>query len=308
MDHERDNSPEPVLLIIADISGYTRYMTANAKTLSHSQIIITELLKTILQQIELPLEVAELEGDAVFIVCRKLNYSPWSETKRLVGDKLVTFFRLFREKIAELSRSTTCTCNACAHIQTLRLKIVIHSGEAIFYRVLNFVKPAGVDVIIVHRLLKNSVAAQEYLLLTEAARHEVEFSEAINLTGGQETYQDIGTINTLVGLPDAELTVAKHPVPSTFANRFRRSWKLFYRLWFAPFASHSNQFRHGVSSATAFGRIGFALLTALLTPLFLPVGTIFVLFHAFKSPANIQQIGPPQEGIDPSVSAPPNQG
>ena len=64
MDHDRDNVPEPVLLIIADISGYTRYMTANAKTLSHSQIIITELLKTILQRIELPLEVAELEGDA----------------------------------------------------------------------------------------------------------------------------------------------------------------------------------------------------------------------------------------------------
>jgi len=36
--------PEPVLLIIADISGYTRYMTANAKTLAHRRIIITELV------------------------------------------------------------------------------------------------------------------------------------------------------------------------------------------------------------------------------------------------------------------------
>jgi len=31
----------PVLLIIADISGYTRFMTANAKTLAHAQLIIT---------------------------------------------------------------------------------------------------------------------------------------------------------------------------------------------------------------------------------------------------------------------------
>ena len=45
-------------LIIADISGYTRYMAANAKTLAHSQTIITELIKTIIRTVELPLEVA----------------------------------------------------------------------------------------------------------------------------------------------------------------------------------------------------------------------------------------------------------
>jgi len=57
---------EPVLLIIADIGGYMRYMTANAKTLAHSQTIITKLVAAIIRQIELPLEVAKLEGDAVF--------------------------------------------------------------------------------------------------------------------------------------------------------------------------------------------------------------------------------------------------
>ena len=65
------HKPEPVLLIIADISGYTRYMTANAKTLAHSQTIITELVMAIVKQAELPLEVAKLEGDAVFLYCRK---------------------------------------------------------------------------------------------------------------------------------------------------------------------------------------------------------------------------------------------
>ena len=58
------DAPEPVLLIIADISGYTRYMTANVKTLAHSQTIITELIHAIVRQIELPLEVAKLEGGA----------------------------------------------------------------------------------------------------------------------------------------------------------------------------------------------------------------------------------------------------
>ena len=287
------DAPEPVLLIIADISGYTRYMTANAKTLGHSQTIITELVKAIIRQIELPLEVAKLEGDAVFLFCRKQNGARrWAEAKKVIGDKLVKFFRMFREKISELSQSTTCTCQACTHIEKLRLKVVVHSGEALFHRVFNFVELAGVDVIIVHRLLKNSVAADQYLLLTEAARHDLEFSETITLSGGQETYDDIGKINTLIFLPDAEAKTVETPMSSSFASRFRRSWKLFCQLWFAPFASRTNRFRHVESGATKFGRIGLAILTAVLTPLFLPVGTLFVLFHARKSPQTIHHAGP----------------
>jgi len=285
-----------VLLIIADISGYTRYMTANAKTLGHSQTIITELVKAIIRQIELPLEVAKLEGDAMFLFCRKQGGSkPWPEAKKIIGDKLITFFRMFSEKISELSQSTTCTCNACTRIEKLRLKVVVHSGEALFHRVFNFLELAGVDVIIVHRLLKNSVAADQYLLLTEAARHDLEFSETIKLTPGQETYEDIGKIKTLIFLPDAEAKVVETPASSSIGSRFRCSWKLFCQLWFAPFASRSNQFLHVESGATKFGRIGFAILTAVLTPLFLPVGSLFVLFHALKSPQKIHHVGPEHE-------------
>lgn len=294
--NSQPDAPEPVLLIIADISGYTRYMTANAKTLGHSQTIITELVKAIIRQIELPLEVAKLEGDAVFLFCRKQDTAKtWAQTQKIIGDKLITFFWMFREKVNELRQSTTCTCHACTHIEKLRLKVVVHSGEALFHRVFNFVELAGVDVIIVHRLLKNSVAADQYLLLTEAARHELEFSESIKLIGGRETYDDIGTIDTLLFLPDTGLTAVEPPAPASFASRFRRLWKLFCKLWFAPFASRSNPFRHLESGATKFGRIGFATLTALLTPLFLPVGTIFVLFHASKTPKAIRPVVPEHE-------------
>ena len=123
-----------MLLVIADISGYTRYMTANAKTLAHSQTIITELVKTIVKQVELPLEVAKLEGDAVFLYARKGGGAePWAATRKLLGRKLLSFFDAFIEKASQLSRSTTCSCNACAHIEKLRLKLIVHSGEALFH-------------------------------------------------------------------------------------------------------------------------------------------------------------------------------
>ncbi len=296
MDANLPNSPEPALLIIADISGYTRYMTANAKTLGHSQTIITELVKAIIRQVELPLEVAKLEGDAVFLYCRKnAGTQPWPEAKKIIGDKLVAFFRMFSEKINELSASTTCTCNACTHIEKLRLKVVVHSGEALFHRVFNFLELAGLDVIIVHRLLKNSVDADQYLLLTEAARRDLEFSEAIQFLNRQENYDNIGKINTLVYLPDGEDKTVEAPAGASVGHRFRRSWKWFCQLWFAPFASRPNEFRHLESGASKFGRICFATLTALLTPLYLPVGTLFVLIHALKSPKAISPVGPEHE-------------
>src|SRR6266850_3949674 len=165
---DSETAPEAVLLIIADISGYTRYMTANAKTLAHSQTIITELVKAIVAQVDLPLEVAKLEGDAVFLFGRKgADPRAWLEKKKLIGRKLLAFFDVFSEKVQELSQSTTCTCHACTHIEKLRLKLIVHNGEVLFHRVLNFQELAGVDVIIAHRLLKNSVQADQYLLLTE---------------------------------------------------------------------------------------------------------------------------------------------
>src|SRR4029434_10205427 len=102
------------MLIIADISGYTRYMTANAKTLAHSQTIITELVTTIVAQVDLPLEVAKLEGDAVFLYGKNgTDPDAWSARKKVIGQKLLSFFEVFGNKLRELSSSTTCACHAC---------------------------------------------------------------------------------------------------------------------------------------------------------------------------------------------------
>ena len=285
------HKPEPVLLIIADISGYTRYMTANAKTLSHSQTIITELVMAIVKQVELPLEVAKLEGDAVFLYCRKENGCvPWSEAKRFIGAKLLTFFRLFGEKVAELSQSTTCSCNACTHIERLRLKVIVHSGEALFHHVFQFLELAGVDVIIAHRLLKNSVIADQYLLMTAAAREDVQFPGQVELAKGRESYGDLGCIDTLLYLPDGDSKPQPSAAPkkANFLQRFRQSSQLFWKLWFSPFISlwpHGQIFRHVVASTSAVSRIAFASFTLLLTPLFLPPGTLMALLHALKRPS-----------------------
>jgi hypothetical protein len=281
---------EPVVLIIADISGYTRYMTANAKTLAHSQTIITELVKTIVKQVDLPLEVAKLEGDAVFLFGRK-GFDPrvWAQKKKAIGEKLFTFFESFTQRLNELSFSTTCTCTACTHIEKLRLKVVVHSGEALFHQVLHFHELAGVDVIIVHRLLKNSVQAEQYLLMTEAAQQDVELPNQAGLVIGSETYEDIGRIKTGVYYPTVPGAVPHRPAkPTGFTERFRKASALLLKLWFKPLAGKRAHFRHLESTSTRAGRWAFAVLTLLMTPFFLPVGTALILFRSLKKPPGFE--------------------
>jgi class 3 adenylate cyclase len=112
-------APEPALLIIADISGYTRYMTANAKTLAHSQTLITELVESIIHQVEASLEVAKLEGDAIFLFCRKPKDAVRSaDTRADISRKPLGFFQHFLKKLLRFGRSNSCTCHAARKLKS----------------------------------------------------------------------------------------------------------------------------------------------------------------------------------------------
>ena len=199
-----ESQKEKVILIIADISGYTRFMMSNKTTLVHSQVIITELTKTIIKQVEIPLIVSKLEGDAVLTYAVKENDSSWEDVRKIIGEKLIKFFDVFSEKIVELSESNTCNCNACNNVDKLKIKIVVHSGEALLYQIGKFYELSGVDVIIVHRLLKNSVQSDQYILMTEQAFNNIKFPGEPNIFNGEETYDDIGTLNTCIYFPPGE--------------------------------------------------------------------------------------------------------
>ena len=56
-----------VVFFIADISGYTRFIVANEKEMVHSQIIVRDLINTIISEIKAPMQVIRLEGDAIFM-------------------------------------------------------------------------------------------------------------------------------------------------------------------------------------------------------------------------------------------------
>lgn len=190
------NSETPVILVIADISGFTRLVAANKMSLLHSQYIVTELLEAVIAKVEIPMQVLEVEGDAVFLCTPKQSpHMTWDKLRQEIGAKLLAFIKAFSDKLAHLIESNTCHCEACDHMARLKLKVIVHSGKVVFREVAGFKGVHGPDVIIVHRLLKNSLNADEYILFSEAAWQDLAPPPGVETIRTMERYEDIGDVS-----------------------------------------------------------------------------------------------------------------
>jgi hypothetical protein len=225
-----NETPEKnVFLIITDISGYTPFMVAHRTALVHGQLIISELTKTIIKQVEIPLEISKLEGDAVFLYAVVDDPKSRDDLPHQIGRKLKVFLTAFSDKLKELSQSNTCPCEACTNINRLNLKIVVHSGRAFFYELGRFQELSGVDVIIVHRLLKNSVPAKQYILMTAEAYQGLQAALDFPVTPGVETYEEIGQIKTYVYLPESALETREAQPERQYNSWFYRTKNEIFR-------------------------------------------------------------------------------
>jgi hypothetical protein len=112
----------------------------------------------------------EIEGDAVFLYAADPGPEQgWDSVLQEVSEKLASFFEAFINQLGVGIEATQCPCAICSNADKLGLKIIVHVGEAIFHEGGGRHQVSGPDVILAHRLLKNSVDSKEYLLLTEAA-------------------------------------------------------------------------------------------------------------------------------------------
>lgn len=141
-------------LLLADISGYTAFLTKTE--IEHSHAIIRELTALIRDRLAPPLEFVKLEGDAVFCVGRSELLSSGERVLELVEQ----CYLAFGDRLFDMTRATTCTCAACEAIGTLDLKFVVHHGSFVIDHDDGRIDLSGPDVILVHRLLKNTVIEQ----------------------------------------------------------------------------------------------------------------------------------------------------
>ncbi|MEX0305083.1 MAG: DUF2652 domain-containing protein [Leisingera sp.] len=164
-------------LLIADISGYTQFLTSSE--LDHANPILQSLLQAVAEQVDVPLHFWKLEGDAV------LAYSTRQEL--VSGDLMLTFcenlYNAFATRLGDIVANTTCPCKACANANGLDLKVIVHFGAFEEMQVGPVKDLSGADVILVHRMTKTDAAAEtgvrSYALFSDAAVKQMQLEAAM---------------------------------------------------------------------------------------------------------------------------------
>jgi hypothetical protein len=183
---------ERAYFVIADISGYTSYLVGSE--LDHAHDIIADLVETVIRALRPVLRLAKLEGDAAFTYALdgKIDGS-------MLLDAVESCYFAFRRRQDSIRQATTCPCTACTSIPSLNLKFFAHHGDCVRHKIAGREELSGTDVIIVHRLLKNSIAEttgiRAYALFTAACSAAIGFNpETLAMRPHEEVYEHIGPV------------------------------------------------------------------------------------------------------------------
>ena len=215
-----------LIIILADISGYTQFMLETQTSAVHGQLIINGLIESILKQVDIPLTLQEIEGDAVFLYAAHPGTDEgWSAVVEQVSRKLGRFFESFIAEIGVVMEATPCPCAVCRNAEKLALKIIVHAGEAVFHQIAGRPQVSGPDVILAHRLLKNSVGANFYLLLTDAAYGSMGAHLSGTFERHQEAYEGFGTVALRVRDLTEELLAARDAVYALDESELRAAMR-----------------------------------------------------------------------------------
>ena len=171
-------------LVLADISGYSKFIAQTE--VDHSWSILHELLDTMVRSLSGRMDVSQVEGDAILFISGL-------STPEVVAAIEGTFVA-FHRRLRDMQAVTTCPCSACANIAMLKLKFVVHHGKFSRQRLGNVEQLHGTDVIVAHRLLKNSVPSKEYLLVTDAVLGRLPDDWRDRFTPHSESF-DLGAIS-----------------------------------------------------------------------------------------------------------------
>ena len=169
------------IIFIPDISGYSKFVkSVDAKVGAE---VIADLLSTVIRANKLSFAISEVEGDAILFY-RLGTYYPIS----VILDQFEFMLSAFRTRIEHIAKRHP-------QVKHLSLKSIVHYGELLSFNVAGFTKLYGNTVVEAHRLLKNSLSLNAYVIITESYRQADQVNEKRKFHGHQcELYEDIGDI------------------------------------------------------------------------------------------------------------------
>ena len=155
----KENSP--TLICIPDISGFTKFMSDT--DIEMSSKVIPSLLNKVIYANDIGLKVSEIEGDAILFY--RSGELPSLE---VLVNQCKKFYNEFYSQLNLLQDKYNAQEQALDFPNTLGLKIIMHYGDQVSaVPIGKNIKLMGEDVIIAHRLLKNKVPYEEYILMSK---------------------------------------------------------------------------------------------------------------------------------------------
>jgi hypothetical protein len=201
---------ERALLLIADIGGYTDYMQSHRMSLAHAEATTARLLESVIDAAP-DFDLIEIEGDAAFLF-RRLDGQDDGGAVAATTQAAVAMHRAFhieRQYVA----TNLCPCDGCSQADNLKLKFVAHIGEVATQTIRKRRNLVGINVIFIHRLLKNSVQVPEYVLLSEDLYRTGDVAMTDPVHEISEKLEGIGPVRAY--FVDVEDIAGSHPPPPT---------------------------------------------------------------------------------------------
>jgi uncharacterized protein YndB with AHSA1/START domain len=181
-------------LMIADISGYTAFLTSSEQ--DHANPILQSLLTSLVEQVGDPLHFWRMDGDAVLAYSTRQEF-PSGEVFLTICEN---FYNAFAARQTDIIANTTCPCRACANVGNLDLKIIAHYGSFEEMKFGPMTDISGSDVILVHRMAKTDVklatGIRSYALFSEAAVEAMDIGAA--LTPYSQEIEHFGNVSMKV--------------------------------------------------------------------------------------------------------------
>ncbi|GAB4206126.1 MAG: hypothetical protein OHK0022_32860 [Roseiflexaceae bacterium] len=157
--HRAEAQVRSVVLALVEVSGLAELEGP------HTEPVLTELLRVVTAAVRPPLVLNKLEDAAV--LCYALANEDSTAVVQAVMAQVPQWCVALREGAAGLLARGGYPPELCRALSGLGLRVLLHAGEAALKRVFQFDEIAGQDIILIHRLLHNSVPYRDYLLITE---------------------------------------------------------------------------------------------------------------------------------------------
>ena len=199
-------------LLIADIGGYTDYMSSHRMSLAHAEVNTGRMLERMIDAAP-GFDLIEIEGDAAFL-SRRVDDEHADASIPEILDAAVAMHRAFHLE-RQYVTANLCPCQGCKGAADLKLKFVAHVGDVAVQTIRDRIKLVGIDVIQVHRMLKNPVDIPEYVLFSEELYRTGEDSVPIPVREVSPELEGFGTVHAyFVDMGDLEPSPEPLPSPS----------------------------------------------------------------------------------------------